>query len=516
MTRRFAYNQAVITTRIEGEIGRLGEAYPERRSALLPALALLQRERKGLLSRDDVRKVAVILGLSPARAWGAATYYSMIRSGYEGMPAGSDDVLRGIESTLGIDSTDFSLPLRFESSGGILTGGGGVRGSAARKDSSRHEKYGALRKARKMGAEEVIREVEQSLLQGRGGAGYVTGHKWRFLPQDGRPVTLIANADEGEPGTFKDRLVMERAPHLLIEGIAIAAFALGAGRAFIYLRGEYAPLVATLEGALAEAAVALEGLEITVHSGAGSYLCGEETALIASLEGERGEPRPRPPYPAVCGLYRSPTIVHNVETLASIPLVVDGGGEAYRRISPRLFCVSGKVRRPGVFELPRGTPLTVLLEAAGGVAGSLKGVIVGGLSSVILTAEEAEGLVLDDDSCRSRGTALGTGAVIVLNEGVDLPSFARQAASFYAHESCGQCVPCREGTFALSRQLDAIEEGRGREGDLDCILGICRVMEPASLCPAGGTFAASIAAMVTKFRGEFEERISSVADDRWP
>jgi NADH:ubiquinone oxidoreductase subunit F (NADH-binding) len=502
----------MMTTTTEGEIRKLGEAYPERRSALLPALALLSREHQGPLSRDDVRRVAGILGLSPARAWGAATYYSMIHSGFEGIPAGADDIRCRIESTLGIDSADFSLPLCFESSGGILTGGGGVRESADRKDSSRHEKYGALRKARKMEAEEVIQAVEQSLLQGRGGAGYATGRKWRFLPPDGRPVYLIANADEGEPGTFKDRLIMERAPHLLIEGIAIAAFALGAGRAFIYLRGEYAPLVATLEKAVAEAAEMLEGLEITVHRGAGSYICGEETALIASLEGGRGEPRPRPPYPADGGLYGAPTIVHNVETLASIPLVITVGAAAYRRISPRLFCVSGKVGNPGVFELPRGTPLTVLLDAAAGVAGSLKGVIVGGLSSVILTAEEAEGLVLDDDSCRSRGTALGTGAVIVLNEGVDLPSFARQAASFYAHESCGQCVPCRDGTFVISRLLDGMEEGTGRRGDLDRILGICRAMKPASLCPAGGAFAASITAMITKFRGEFEERISSVTD----
>ncbi len=506
----------MTTTGSERETERLGEAYPERRSALLPALALLQRDHEGMLSRDDVRKVAGILGLSPAQAWGAATYYSMIRSGFEGIPSGSDDILRRIGSTLGVDSADFSHPLHFESTGGILTAGGGVSGNGVVKVSDCSERYGALRKARRMGAEEVTREVELSLLQGRGGAGYPSARKWRFLPRDGRPVTLIANADEGEPGTFKDRLVMERAPHLLIEGIAIAAIALGAGRAFIYLRGEYAPLAAILESALAEAAGALEGLDITVHSGAGSYLCGEETALIASLEGERGEPRPRPPYPADCGLYGAPTIVHNVETLASIPLVVTGGGEAYRRISPRLFSVSGKVRRPGVFEFPRGTPLAALLDAAGGSDGSPKAFIIGGLSSVTLTAGEAEGLTLDDDSCRSRGTALGTGAVIVLNEDIGLPFLARLAASFYAHESCGQCIPCREGTFVIFRQLERIDEGKGREGDLSCILGICRAMGPASLCPAGRSFASSIAAMIMKFRGEFARKIAGDGDARQP
>jgi NADH:ubiquinone oxidoreductase subunit F (NADH-binding) len=504
----------MISTRTEQEIAKLGEAYPERRSALLPALALLQREQKGLLSREDLRRAAAILGISPARAWGAATYYSMIRSGFEGIPAGSGDVLNRIESTLGVDSADFNTPLPFESTVGILTAVSGKSGRRAGKNSNPREKYGALLKARRMGPEAVTREVEISLLQGRGGAAFPAGRKWRFLPRDGRPVYLIANADEGEPGTFKDRLVIERAPHLLIEGIAIAASAIEATRAFIYLRGEYAPLVTVLEGALAKAAEMLEGLEVTVHSGAGSYVCGEETALIASLEGARGEPRPRPPYPGRCGLYGAPTIVHNVETLASIPLVINGGGEAYRRISPRLFSVSGSVRRPGVFELPRGTSLTALLDAAGGVDGSLKAVIVGGLSSVILSAEEVADLTLDDDSCRSRGTGVGTGAVIVLNQDVNLPSFARQAASFYAHESCGQCTPCRDGTFVISRQMDEIDEGKGREGALDQILGICRTMGPVSLCPAGRTFATSIAAIVTKFRGEFEKKISFGSDTR--
>jgi NADH:ubiquinone oxidoreductase subunit F (NADH-binding) len=506
----------MMMTKTEKEIRKLGDAYPERRSALLPALALLESEKNGLLSRDDLRMIAGILGLSPAQAWGAATYYSMIRTGYEGIPAGADNARRRIESTLGIDSTDFSVPLRFESSGGILPGEGGERRSGVREDLRSPGKYRALRKARRSGAEAVIHEVERSLLRGRGGAGYPTGRKWRFLPRDGRPVYLIANADEGEPGTFKDRLIMEKAPHILIEGIAVTAFAIGSGRAFIYLRGEYTPLAAVLESAVAAAKPMLPGIEITVHRGAGSYICGEETALIASLEGGRGEPRPRPPYPADCGLYRSPTIVHNVETLASIPLVVEGGAEAYRTISPRLFSVSGSVRLPGVFELPRGTSLKALLDSAGGVTGSLKAVIVGGLSAVILTAAEADGMDLDDNSCLLRGTVLGTGAVIVLNDAVSVPTFARQAASFYAHESCGQCTPCRDGTFVVSRKLAGIDEGSGKEGDLDRLLGICQAMKMASLCPAGRSFAASIAAMISKFRGEFEDKISSVSSVRRP
>lgn len=381
--------------------------------------------------------------------------------------------------------------------------------------------YRALARALEMTPAQVVSEVKASNLRGRGGAGFPAGVKWGFLPQGGdQPVYLVCNADEGEPGTFKDRQIMQYDPHLLIEGMTIAGYAIGAKLGFIYIRGEFAWIAAILERAIAQARergmlgadIAGKGVafDIVVHLGAGAYVCGEETALIESLEGKRGNPRLKPPFPAVCGLYGCPTIVNNVETLALVPFIVEHGAAAFMRFGtpnnfgPKIFGVSGHVRRPGAYEYPLGTPIETLLEAAGGVVGELKAVIVGGLSVPILTAEEAEGLPLDHDSCLKRGTMLGSGGIIVMNETASIPAVALRAIGFYAHESCGQCTPCRQGSHTIAELLAGVVAGRGTSADLDLILELCGRIRGSTLCPTGEAFAMPIEAMIGKFRHEFE------------
>jgi NADH:ubiquinone oxidoreductase subunit F (NADH-binding) len=377
----------------------------------------------------------------------------------------------------------------------------------------KHGGYQALEKARTMAPEAVVAEVKEAQIRGRGGAGFPAGTKWTFLPKaDPRPVYLICNADEGEPGTFKDRQIMEHNPHLVIEGIAISAYAIGAAKAFIYIRGEFAWIADILETAIAEAQQdgQLDHVDIVVHRGAGSYVCGDETAQIESLEGKRGNPRVKPPFPANYGLYGCPTVVNNVETLSSVPYIVQHGAEAFKRIGvpnnhgPKIFGVSGHVNKPGVFEYPLGTKLQVILDAAGGVKGTLKGVIVGGLSVPILTAAEAKDLSLDFDSCQQAGTALGSGGIIVINDTVSIPELALRTIEFYQHESCGQCIPCREGTQVITSKLRALLAGKGKPEDIDLILYLCGNIRGLTLCPTGEAYSIPIQAMLIKFRSEFE------------
>lgn len=376
--------------------------------------------------------------------------------------------------------------------------------------------YKGLEKARAMKPSEIIEAVKLAALRGRGGAGFPAGIKWGFLPQnDPHPVYLICNADEGEPGTFKDRQIMEYDPHLLIEGIAIAARAINAKKAFIYIRGEFRWIAEILDNAIKEALTAgfLGECEIVVHQGEGSYECGEETALIESLEGKRGCPRLKPPFPAVKGLYGCPTIVNNVETLACLPFVMERGAEEFRKIGvtgntgPKLFGVSGHVNKPGVYEYPLGTPLKKILEAAGGVKGKLKAVIVGGLSTPILTTAEAENLNMDYDSCLKAGTMLGSGGIIVMNDSVSIPTIALRTIKFYAHESCGQCTPCREGSVAIEALMERLMKGYGTKKDIDKILELCNTIIGTTLCPTGDAFAMPVRAMVRKFRNEFESLV---------
>ncbi len=382
--------------------------------------------------------------------------------------------------------------------------------------------YQALRKALAMKRQDVIEEVKRSGLRGRGGAGFPTGVKWSFVPESSeKPVYLICNADEGEPGTFKDRVIMEKVPHRLLEGILIASYAVGARRAFIYIRGEFMEVACHLEKTLEEArrkgflGKSVSGSdfasEITIYRGAGSYVCGDETALIESLEGKRGQPRLKPPFPAVYGLYGCPTVVNNVETLCCIPHIIQHGGEAFAGIGnkgntgTKLYAVSGDVKKPGCYEYPLGVSLiTLILEAAGGMEGDqrLKAVIPGGLSAPILKADEAE-IAMDFDSLASCGSMLGSAGVIVLGESASIPSVALQTARFFAGESCGQCTPCREGTAMMELLLRRHCKGEGGTGELELLERLCRTIEGSCLCALGDAAARAILTMITRFRDEF-------------
>ena len=373
--------------------------------------------------------------------------------------------------------------------------------------------YQSLKKALSLNREDIVLQVKEAGVRGRGGAGFPAGMKWSFLPKnDSRPVYLICNADEGEPGTFKDRQIMEFNPHLLVEGIAVSAYALNAEKAFIYIRGEFAWIADILETAVDEAVKdgLLGHVSIVVHRGGGSYVCGDETAQIESLEGKRGNPRVKPPFPSNHGLYGCPTVVNNVETLSCIPYIVLNGASSYKKFGvadnygPKLFGVSGHVNRPGIFEYPMGTPLQEILEAAGGVKGKMKGVIVGGLSTAILTVSESENLKLDFDSCMKAGTVLGSGGIMVVNDTVSVPVLALRTIQFYHHESCGQCVPCREGSGVIENKLSGLIIGKGRMEDIDLILHLCENIKGLTLCPMGEAFSVPIRAMVSKFRPEFE------------
>jgi len=409
----------------------------------------------------------------------------------------------------------------FRSECNILLKRRGMTGSTSILTYLRDGGYKTLRKALDKKPEEIVAEVKHSMVRGRGGAGFPAGVKWGFLPKNGsKPIYLICNADEGEPGTFKDRQIMEFDPHLLIEGMTIAGYGIGSKLGFIYIRGEFSWIADILERAIEEARekhflgadILGKGVEfdIIVHRGAGAYVCGEETALIESLEGKRGNPRLKPPFPAIAGLYGCPTIVNNVETLSCVPFIIDQGGEAFRKFGttnnfgPKIFGISGHVNKPGVYEYQLGTQLTTLLEAAGGVKGKLKAVIAGGLSVPILKATEVADLKMDYDSCLKHGTMLGSGGIIVMNDSVSIPHIALRTIQFYAHESCGQCTPCRDGSRAIAVLLKRVVDGKAESGDLDKVLWLCSKIKGATLCPTGSAFAIPIDAMITKFRSEFE------------
>jgi NADH-quinone oxidoreductase E subunit len=374
--------------------------------------------------------------------------------------------------------------------------------------------YKTLEKAVAMEPQAIIDEVKASSIRGRGGAGFPAGVKWGFIPKGTeKPIYLICNADEGEPGTFKDRQIMEYDPHLLIEGMAISARAIGAKLSFIYIRGEFDWIADILDKAVAEAKAdgKLADLDIIVHRGAGAYVCGEETALIESIEGNRGEPRIKPPFPAVEGLYSCPTIVNNVETIASIPYIIENGAEAFKAFGYenntgfKLFGVSGNVNKPGVYEYPMGVPFKKILEAAGGVKGTLKAAIVGGLSVQILKANELEDLNMDYDSCLKHGTGLGSGGIMVINDEFSIPELAYRTIKFYAHESCGRCAPCRHGSDSIKNLLEKLVIcGEGTMEDIDTIVNICSTVPGTTICPTGEAFSVPIKAMVEKFRDEFE------------
>ena len=384
--------------------------------------------------------------------------------------------------------------------------------------------YGALEKALKtLQPAEVEKEVMTSGLQGRGGAGFSTGAKWSFVNKQSPVVYLCCNADEGEPGTFKDRWILEHSPHQLIEGMLLAAYALRVRHAFIYIRGEFDLPLRRLQAALLEAREAsLVGekilgtgfsCDIVVHRGAGAYVCGEESSLLNSLEGKKGYPRNKPPFPAVKGLYQRPTVVNNVETLSAVPWIISNGGEKYAAIGvkktpgTRLFSISGHVVRPGLYERPTGYPLHKLIfEDAGGMLGgkALKAVIPGGSSTPILTPAEVETLTMDAESIAKLGSMLGSGGIIVIAEGTCMVSLLQVLTRFYAHESCGQCTPCREGTDWMNRIMQRILAGHGVKGDLESLRNIPAGIMGNTICALGDAASMPVLGFVKKFGPEFE------------
>jgi NADH-quinone oxidoreductase subunit F len=378
--------------------------------------------------------------------------------------------------------------------------------------------YRSLDKARKLKPQALVDELLAAGVRGRGGAGFPMGRKASFLAKGtGKPVYLVVNADESEPGTFKDREIMLRVPHRLVEGCLITAHGIESQHVFIYLRGEYLKEFEVVRAALEQARRAdlLGGVTIVIHRGAGAYICGEETALLESLEGKRGQPRSKPPFPAVSGLYASPTLINNVETIATVPAIVEHGGAWYASLGvensagTRVFSLSGNVVSGGNYELELGASLYDLIYRLGGgipEGRALKAVIPGGSSVPVLTAGEIQ-YPLDFDSMAEAGTMLGSGGVVVIDERCCMVQLGLRVAQFYMHESCGKCTPCREGTRWMVQLLHAIEEGRADQSELDLLLSVCDRILGKCLCPLGDAAAMPVASYVTKFRDEFQRHV---------
>jgi len=392
--------------------------------------------------------------------------------------------------------------------------------------------YGSLRKALGMAPEEVLEQITASNLRGRGGAGFQIGKKASFLPKGTMDKYLVCNADESEPGAFKDRELIQKNPHQLIEGMLIAAYAASTNRAFIYIRGEYERPAEILEAAVAQAAAAgyigervLDSdltVSLVVHRGAGAYICGEETALLDSLEGKRGNPRLKPPFPAVQGLFQGPTLLNNVETLSNLPHVVGMGGEEYAKLGvetstgTKVVSVSGCVQRPGNYEIELGIPLReIIYGLAGGPpeGREVKAFFPGGSSAPLLTGDDLD-LPYDFDSMAKAGSMLGSGSIIVLDDSVRLIDVALKTAKFYRHESCGKCTPCREGTNWTVKMLERLECGEATPMDLDIIASVQEQIIGNCLCVLGDSMAMPIGSMVAKFRSEFEEHIERERERR--
>ena len=383
--------------------------------------------------------------------------------------------------------------------------------------------YSALKKVitGKVPPEELIAEMKASVLRGRGGAGFPTGLKWSFMPKGEGEKYLCCNSDEGEPGTFKDRNILRYNPHAVIEGMTIAAWATGATRGYNYIHGEIFELYERFEEALQEARNAgLLGsrilgsdfsFELFAHHGYGAYVCGEETALLESIEGKKGQPRFKPPFPANCGLYGKPTTINNTETFASVPFIINMGGQAFLDLGKpnnggtKLFSISGHVNRPGVYELEMGTPFAELLELAGGVRGGrkLKAVIPGGSSAPVLPAEIIMDCTMDYDSISAAGSMLGSGAVIVMDETVCMVNALERLSYFYHEESCGQCTPCREGTGWLYRIVHRIENGQGRDEDLELLESVAGNIMGRTVCALGDAAAMPVRGFLKHFKSEF-------------
>ena len=393
---------------------------------------------------------------------------------------------------------------------------------------SRHVGYEALAKAlREYQPDDLVELIKKSGLRGRGGAGFPTGMKWSFLAKNDKPRYLCCNCDESEPGTCKDRMLMEKIPHRLVEGVIITSYACRVNTAFIYIRGELAEAARQVERAVQEAYNAgfigknILGsgysLDVIVHRGAGAYICGEESSLMESLEGRRGYPRLKPPFPAVVGLYGGPTVINNCETLSTVPSIIAGGVEWYTSFGTekskgtRLFSLSGHVKKPGNYELPLGAPLRTLIydeQYGGGILGNkqLKAIIPGGSSAPILGADKVD-TPLDFESIAAAGSMAGSGAVIILNEDTCIVAAILRMTEFYRDESCGKCTPCREGTYWLTEILERLEHGHGKMQDIDKLADICSNISGRSFCPLGDAATSSIVSGIKLFREEFEYHV---------
>ena len=563
--------------------------YPVKRSALLPALHLLQQQ-EGWLTPEAIEYAASLFGLTPAAVHDTASYYTMfwmkpfgrtlieVCTNLSCALAGADDLVKSTCRKLGVGEEEMTADGKFTvrrveclaACGGapavqvngewlegateadldrVLAGervrryfdwpkspGQAILLSNVWKENSAsievYEQsggYANLKKYLSTPPEEIVETLKKSTLRGRGGAGFPTGLKWGFLPKDSpKPRYLCVNADESEPGTYKDRLIIERDPHRLIEATVVSAHGIRSTRAFVYIRGEFHEGIRVLEKALGEAYAAgyvgenILGtgvsVDIVVHGGAGAYECGEETALIESLEGKRGQPRMRPPFPAVEGLYGCPTIVNNVETIACVPLVLERGPEWFasygveKNGGPKLYCVSGHVKRPGSYEAPMGRiTLRQLIydEAYGGgmrPGRKLRAVVPGGSSTPVLTADEIDVPMTFDDLGKA-GTMLGSAGTIVMDDTTCMVWMAQRLTYFYKHESCGKCSPCREGTGWMLRLLDKIEAGQATARDIDVLWNVCDAIGGKTLCPFGDAAIAPPQSTLKKFREEYEYHV---------
>jgi NADH-quinone oxidoreductase subunit F len=587
-----------LSPQLAARFEKLQNAYPVKRSALIPMLMYAQDEF-GSVSDEMIAEIAGRLELRPVQVEETLEYYSMLHRKPVGkhhvqvctnvacMLRGGYDILEQAKKRLEIGHKEitkdgvFSLeevecigactgapaiqvnydfyenltPLSFDKIIEDLDAGKkpapvevisgalhprdpqetplisrlfGIKDSRKIDVYLQHGGYQALEKALKeMTPAAIIDEVKKSNLRGRGGAGFPTGMKWSFVPKDNpKPKYVICNADESEPGTCKDRPLMEMDPHQLIEGMVIAGRAIGANRGFIYIRGEYRYVLDLVETALEEAYqrgylgknIRDSGFDydLLIHTGAGAYECGEESALMESLEGKRGYPRIKPPFPAVVGLYGCPTIINNVETLSAVPAIIREGGEAYaNRGTPknggtRLLCVAGHINKPGIYEIPLGMNMKKFIyEMAGGIPNGkkLKAVIPGGSSCPLMTADEID-LPMDYDSVAKAGSMMGSGGMVVMDEDTCMVDMARRIMHFYAHESCGWCIPCREGTAWLRKMLERFHAGLGRSEDIDLIEELSKNMLGRTFCPLGDAAAMPTISIVQKFRSEFEDHLN--------
>ncbi len=567
------------------ELEALAARYPKREAVLLPALRLLEREF-GCVDEDGMLLLSEILGISPARILGVVTFYTHYRRPEDAKYVlhvcstapcailGSENVYDHLKKLVEGDSLFtlkkaeclancdhgpciqvndefidcvkieqldemvaqmragtwkppgqvYALPkCKYEP---VLLKHVAEKGSRTLEHYLARGGYKTLKAilAEKRDPDAIVEEVFKSGLRGRGGAGFPTGRKWKFLPKNDKPRYLIVNADESEPGTFKDKILIDCDPHLVLEGAVISAYAIRAKAVFIYIRGEFGIGAKILNEAIAEAEAKnlFGGIPVTVHRGAGAYICGEETGLLTSLEGERGHPKIKPPFPAIEGYFRCPTIVNNVETLACVGPIVKNGAEWFLSMgtekSPgsKIFSICGHVERPGCYEVPMGIPMRELIfDIAGGVRGGkkLKAAIPGGLSAPILTAEEIQRddplLRLDFESVAQAGSMLGSGGVIVMDETVDMVWALENLLIFYAHESCGQCTPCREGSDWAVDILRRIRRGQGQQGDIETLHRIARfASQGMTICPLGDAFCGPISSFLDHFGHEFEAAIS--------